>query len=106
MDQGADYIEQKKPTIFLFENVAALATHSKYSAFFGHILDRLDMLGICDISYSVMDTKKHGGIPVENQGLHRGDPQSEAGLPNEMAFRYPHAAHSQVHWKVHRCESE
>ena len=58
-----DYIAKKKPAIFLFENVAALATHNRYGPFFRTILAKLINTGLYDVDYSVLDTKKHGGIP-------------------------------------------
>jgi len=54
-----DYIDKKRPKIFLLENVRGLQSINKGS-YFQAIMESLEKLGNYNITVDLMDTKKHG----------------------------------------------
>lgn len=62
MSYGVQYVNTKKPTVFVFENVVAL-THTTHQNYFARVLSGLTKSNLYDVSYAILDTKLHGGLP-------------------------------------------
>lgn len=54
-----DYIDKKRPKVFVLENVRGLQSINK-GAYFRAIMESLEKLGGYNITVDLMDTKKHG----------------------------------------------
>jgi len=81
-----DYIEKKRPKVFILENVAGLATINK-GQYLEAILASLEELGTYNVYHRILNTKQHG-VPQNRRRIYIVGLRSDV---DDGSFRFPEA---------------
>jgi len=79
-----DYIEKKRPKVFILENVAGLANINK-GQYLEAILASLDELGSYNVYHRILNTKQHG-VPQNRRRIYIVGLRSDV---DDGSFRFP-----------------